>query len=86
MNVYTAPEYRRQGVAARVVRACIEDARARGAGSLLLESTQMGEPLYRSLGFAPAKGYMRLSLRDGRRRGWGEGPRKCGKDSEKIAA
>ena len=36
----------------------------RGAGSLLLESTQMGEPLYRSLGFAPAKGYMRLSLRD----------------------
>ena len=64
MNVYTAPEYRRQGVAARVVRACIEDARARGAGSLLLESTQMGEPLYRSLGFAPAKGYMRLSLRD----------------------
>lgn len=64
MNVYTAPEYWRQGVAARVVRACIEDARARGAGSLLLESTQMGEPLYRSLGFAPAKGYMRLSLRD----------------------
>lgn len=51
-------------MAARVVRACIEDARARGAGSLLLESTQMGEPLYRSLGFAPAKGYMRLSLRD----------------------
>ncbi len=64
MNVYTAPEYRRQGVAACVVRACIEDARARGAGSLLLESTRMGEPLYRSLGFAPAKGYMRLSLRD----------------------
>ena len=62
MNIYTDPAYRRKGIAARIVGALVEDARARGAGSVLLEATDMGAPLYRKLGFVDAKGYMRLNL------------------------
>ena len=62
MNIYTAPAYRRRGIGARIVRALVEDVRAHGIDSVLLEATPMGAPLYRSLGFADEKGYMRLKL------------------------
>lgn len=62
MNIYTDPAYRRKGIAARIVTALVEDAKARGAGSVLLEATDMGAPLYRKLGFVDAKGYMRLEM------------------------
>ena len=60
MNIYTAPEYRRRGIAAEIVRLLIEDAKERGAGSIMLEATKMGKPLYRKMGFVEAEGYMRL--------------------------
>ena len=56
------PAYRRKGIAARIVTALVEDAKARGAGSVLLEATDMGAPLYRKLEFVDAKGYMRLEM------------------------
>ena len=62
MNIYTDPAYRRKGIAARIVTALVEDAKARGAGSVLLEATDMGAPLYRKLEFVDAKGYMRLEM------------------------
>ena len=62
MNIYTDPAYRRKGIAARIVTALVEDAKTRGAGSVLLEATDMGAPLYRKLGFVDAKGYMRLEM------------------------
>ncbi len=62
MNIYTAPAHRRKGIAARIVQSLIEDAKARGVGSILLEATREGAPLYRKLGFVEAKGYMRLPL------------------------
>ena len=63
MNIYTAPAYRRRGVARRIVEKLIEDAKARGIRSVLLEATEMGRPLYESPGFEDAQGYMRLKLR-----------------------
>ena len=63
MNIYTDPAYRRRGIAARIVNALVEDAKARGAGSVLLEATEMGAPLYRKLGFVEARGYMRWKSR-----------------------
>lgn len=39
-----------------------EDARLRGAGSVMLEATDMGAPLYRKMGFVDAKGVMRLDM------------------------
>lgn len=62
MNIYTDPAYRRKGIAACIVTALVEDAKTRGAGSVLLEATDMGAPLYRKLGFVDTKGYMRLEM------------------------
>ncbi len=60
MNIYTDPEYRRRGIAKHICELVIQDAKEKQAGSILLEATQAGEPLYRSLGFVPVQGYMRL--------------------------
>jgi GNAT superfamily N-acetyltransferase len=53
-NVYTAPEFRRRGLASRVMGALIEDARIRHLDLLELNATEDGYPLYRSLGFRNA--------------------------------
>ena len=60
MNVYTAPDYRRKGIASEIVRLLIADAKEKGAGSVMLEATEMGAAMYRKLGFAEAEGYMLL--------------------------
>lgn len=51
MNVYTAPDYRRQGLARRMVAALMDEARARGVTEISLDATQAGRPLYEALGF-----------------------------------
>lgn len=51
MNVYTAPTYRRQGLARRMVMGLIEDAKSSGATEISLDATEAGRPLYESLGF-----------------------------------
>ena len=51
MNVYTNKEYRRQGIAKKMVNMLIEDAWIRGATEISLDATQSGRPLYESLGF-----------------------------------
>lgn len=53
-NVYTAPEFRRRGLASKVMDALIEDARIRHLDLLELNATEDGYPLYRSLGFRNA--------------------------------
>ena len=51
MNVYTAPEYRRQGVAREMVTALIDEAKRRGVTEISLDATEAGRPLYEALGF-----------------------------------
>ena len=51
MNVYTAPAYRRQGVARQMVAGLVEDAKARGVTEISLDATETGRPLYEALGF-----------------------------------
>lgn len=53
-NVYTAPAFRRRGLASKVMDALIEDARIRHLDLLELNATEDGYPLYRSLGFRNA--------------------------------
>ncbi|MDO4537571.1 MAG: GNAT family N-acetyltransferase [Coriobacteriales bacterium] len=50
-NVYTAPSSRRQGIASRVMRELIEQARELKLDVLELHATDEGYPLYLSLGF-----------------------------------
>ena len=52
LNVYTRPEYRRRGLARRLMELLIRDAAAMGLDHLELKATEDGYPLYRSLGFA----------------------------------
>ncbi len=60
MNMYTAPEYRRQGIAFRMLDVLIEEARKKGISQIALEATEMGRPLYEKYGFVPMKDEMEL--------------------------
>lgn len=60
MNVYTVPEYRRQGVARQMVTALMDDAKARGITEISLDATAAGRPLYEALGFKPNEEGMTL--------------------------
>ena len=64
MNVYTAPNYRGQGIARRMVEMLIEEARRRGITEISLDATTSGRPLYRKLGFRDSEECMVLVERD----------------------
>lgn len=51
MNVYTAKEYRGQGIGRKMVNMLIEDAWNKGATEISLDATESGRPLYRKCGF-----------------------------------
>ena len=60
MNVYTNSNYRRQGIARRMVTMLIDDAWRKGATEISLDATESGRPLYESLGFKDSKECMVL--------------------------
>ena len=51
-NVYTAPEYRKKGIANTLMKMAMDDASKMDLSYLELKATKAGEPLYRSLGFS----------------------------------
>ncbi len=51
MNVYTAPDFRRQGIARRMFRLVHREAEQRGVTEITLNATAAGRPLYEQLGF-----------------------------------
>lgn len=53
INMYTAPEYRRQGIATQILDFLVKESLSREATYISLEATDMGRPLYEKLGFAP---------------------------------
>ena len=60
MNMYTAPGYRRQGIAMRMLQLLVSKARERGITSISLEATEAGRPLYERFGFVAAGSEMEL--------------------------
>ncbi len=60
MNMYTAPEYRRQGIAIHTLDLLIKDAKEQGVLQIALEATQMGQPLYAKYGFVKMEDEMEL--------------------------
>ena len=60
MNMYTAPEYRRQGIAIHTLDMLVKDAKEQGVLQIALEATYMGRPLYERYGFAKMEDEMEL--------------------------
>ncbi len=54
LNVYTIPSCRRMGLAGMVMKALMDGAAAMSLSRVELKATEMGLPLYRSLGFEEA--------------------------------
>ena len=60
MNMYTAPEYRRRGIAYHTLDLLVRDVRDRGITAISLEATDMGRPLYEKYGFVKMNDEMDL--------------------------
>lgn len=60
MNMYTKPEYRRQGIAAKTLDLLVKDAKEHGITVISLEATDMGRKLYEKYGFVDMKCEMEL--------------------------
>jgi GNAT superfamily N-acetyltransferase len=60
-SVYTEPDYRRRGLARRVVQTLIEVCRAKGLQRVTLHASDAGRPMYEAMGFV-ATNEMRLML------------------------
>ena len=60
MNMYTNPDYRRQGIAFKTLDLLVADAKERGITSISLEATDMGKPLYEKYGFVKMNDEMEL--------------------------
>ena len=61
MNMYTAPEYRRQGIALHTLDLLVSDAKQQGVSQIALEATDMGRPLYAKYGFVKMNDEMELT-------------------------
>ena len=62
MNVYTRPQFRRQGVGKMMVQFLIDEEKNRGITEISLDATEMGHPLYKSLEFNDNNEGMTLSV------------------------
>lgn len=53
VNVYVAPDYRRQGLARRLMTTILDWCKEQGIERVVLHPSSQGRPLYESLGFVP---------------------------------
>lgn len=60
MNMYTEPEYRRQGIAFHTLELLVKNAKGQGVLQIALEATDMGRPLYERYGFVKMEDEMEL--------------------------
>ncbi len=60
MNVYTAKEYRKQGIGMKMVNILIDDAWNKGATEISLDATEAGRPIYKKCGFEDSEECMVL--------------------------
>ncbi len=60
MNVYTNPQYRRQGIAFKMLGLLINDAKEKGVTEISLDATELGRDLYKKHGFAESNECMVL--------------------------
>jgi len=51
LNVFVEPEFRRQGLAHRLIEQCVAEAKRRGVRVVTLHASDAGRPVYEKLGF-----------------------------------
>ncbi|MBR3356675.1 MAG: GNAT family N-acetyltransferase [Solobacterium sp.] len=61
-SMYTAPEYRRQGIAKELLRRVVEEARLYGCGAVHITASDMGVLLYTDFGFVKNGNFMQYTL------------------------
>src|SRR5262245_30163658 len=62
LNIYTEPEFRRRGIARRIMQTILDWCRAEGFYHVSLHASSEGRAVYESMGFQPTN-EMRLYLR-----------------------
>ena len=63
LNVYTHPEYRKNGITSHILKMIIDEAKKENLSEIELLATEAGEPLYRKLGFTESEmKYMKLEI------------------------
>lgn len=62
MNVYTNADYRRQGIARKLVQMLIDEAKERGVTEISLDATESGRPFYEAFGFCASDECMVMNL------------------------
>lgn len=60
MNIYTRPQFRKQGVGETVVKWLTKQAVQRGITKIFLETSEAGKSLYQKTGFVPMQDMMML--------------------------
>ena len=62
LNVFTEPAHRGRGLAKRLMREILGWSRGKRAVQVTLHASNMGRPVYESVGFEPRSGEMRIRL------------------------
>jgi ribosomal protein S18 acetylase RimI-like enzyme len=63
MNVYTNSQYRRQGIAFRMLSMLINEAKEKGVTEISLDATVLGRELYKKQGFVESNECMILNVK-----------------------
>lgn len=58
--MYTHPDYRRRGIAYKMLDILVNEAKSKGINAISLEATEMGRPVYEKYGFVQMKNEMEL--------------------------
>lgn len=61
-SMWTDSDYRRQGIARRLLSLVVEAARVQGCGTVWITASDMGVPFYRSCGFVHNGNFMQRKL------------------------
>ena len=60
-SMYTAPEYRRMGIAVSLMDRLVQEAQSRHVEKLWLGASKLGRPVYLKYGFAEATEWLELN-------------------------
>lgn len=63
MNVFTNPQFRRQGIAFKMLGLLINDAKEKGVTEISLDATEVGRDLYKKHGFVESNDCMVLIVK-----------------------